>query len=285
MVGRAAAVLLLMLAAASLAHAGETAWQILHRQRALEEGERHWNDRYEQLQMDTVDSAQAARRMTLDLFDKKFPGREQRTMGYFSAPVNVKGTAFFAIEHPNRLADQWLFLPDAERPRLVGREARKRDFLGTGLSYADLDLIAQLVSWTEADADASLRSEEAIDGVRCHVIELTPKREEVGYQRIVLWVGCDDLVARQLEFYGTAPSGWFGFGGSAAASAPTRRIRQSELRMIGTIPVPLHAEVETPDSGSKTTIRFTHVAFDQDLPDNLFSQSAMTWGSFRPLAK
>jgi Outer membrane lipoprotein-sorting protein len=206
-------------------------------------------------------------------------------MAYFSAPDSVKGTAFLAISHPDRPDDQWLYLPEARRARRVGGALRTQGFVGTDFTYHDLDLLAEMPSWTEADATSRLRGEETVDGVRCHVIELTPKREDIGYERIVLWLAADDLVARQVEFYEPVPSsGWFGLS-TSAQTAPTRRIRQSDVRPVGAIPVPHRAQVETPSAGTKTTAAFTHVAFDQGLPDDLFSQPAMAWGSYRPVVK
>lgn len=277
-------VLVFVLALAAAARAGETARQILDRQRLLDQGARRWSDRHERLALEVLAPPRAPRQMTLDLFDRKYPDGQQKTMAYFSAPDTVKGTAFLAITHPGRPADQWLYLPVARRARRIGGEVRKEGFVGTDFTYHDLDLLAAMPSWTEADATSTLRREESVDGVPCYVIELTPQREDIGYQRIVLWLGRDDLIARQVELYETAPSsGWFGLGGSA--TPPTRRIRQSDVRTVGTIPVPYRAEVETPSAGSKTTVSFTDIAFDQDLPDGLFSEPAMEWGRFEPAPK
>jgi hypothetical protein len=260
--------------------ASETARQILDRQRALDQTTRRWVDRQEGIRMQVLAPPRAPRDMAVDLFDRKYPNDEQRTMAFFSAPDTVKGTAFFAVTHADRPADQWLYLPEAKRARRIGGEVRKQGFVGTDFTYHDLALLNEMSSWTEADAASHLRGQETIDGVSCDVIELTPKREDIGYERIVLWLGHDDLVPRQVEFYETAPSsGWLGFGGS---TAPTRRIRQSEVQSIGAIPVAHHVEVETPSAGTKTIVTFTRVAFDQKLPDDLFSQPAMEWGSYRP---
>lgn len=276
--------LLLLLAALLLpaaAGGAETARQILDRQKALDDGERHWSDRHQRLQMDVIDPHRAPRHMTMDVFDKKYPGSEQRTMAYFSAPEAVKGTAFLAVTHSDRQADQWLYLPEAKRARRIGGESRKSGFVGTDFTYHDLDLLSEMVSWTEADAASSLRGDETIDGVACHVIELRPKRDDIGYQLIVLWLGNADLVARQVEFYEEAPSsGWFGFGGDG--TQPVRRLKQSDLRPIGNIPVPHAAEVQTPRTGTKTVVTFDHVVFDQALPDELFTQPAMEWGRYTP---
>jgi len=194
----------------------------------------------------------------------------------------VKGTAFFAITRPDRPADQWLWLPEARRARRIGGAARKQGFVGTDFTYHDLDLLSEMPSWTEAEATSTLAGEATIDDVPCHVISLTPQREDIGYERIVLWLGKADLVARQVDFYETAPSaGWFGLGGAAQAP-PTRRFTQRDVRPAGTIPVAHRAEVETPAAGTKTLVTFSQIAFDQRLPDDLFSQPAMEWGRYTP---
>lgn len=275
--GRTVAILCLLLAAAPLA-AAETARQILDRQRALEDGARRWRDRHERVRMEVIDPRREPRLMVVDLFDQKPGGGEQRTMAYFSAPDTVKGTAFLAFTHTGRAGEQWLYLPEARRARRIGGEVRKQGFVGTDFSYHDLDLLAQMPSWTERDATSKLRGEATVDGVRCHIIELTPQRADIGYQRIVIWLGVDDLVARQVEFFETVPTSMFGL--TAAAVQPTRRVRQSDVRPVGKIPVAHRAEVETPSAGTKTIVTFEQVAFDQKLPDDLFTQPAMEWGKF-----
>src|SRR5262249_54573043 len=133
---------LVVLLATAAAASGDTARQILDHQRALDDGARHWTDRHEQLEMEVIDPARAPRPMRVDLFDKKYPGRQQKTMAYFSAPDSVKGTAFLAITHGDRAADQWLYLPEARRARRIGGEVRKQGFVGTDFTYHDLDLLA-----------------------------------------------------------------------------------------------------------------------------------------------
>jgi hypothetical protein len=96
---------------------------------------------------------------------------------------------------------------------------------------------------------------------------------------LILAVPATGETARRIDLYETAPSaGWFGIGADGA-SEPTRRVRQSDLRSVGTIPVPHRAEVETPSAGTQTVVTFTHVAFDQGLPDELFNQPALEWGA------
>ena len=272
----------LAVASASSAPASESARQILDRQRALDDGERRWSDRHQRLTMEVIAAERSGRVLTVDLFDKKVAGDEQRTMAFFSSPASAKGTAFLAITHPDRPADQWLYLPEFRRARRIGGAARTSGFVGTDFTYHDLDLLAEMPHWTEADAASSLRGEETVDGVPCHVIELAPRRADIGYERIMVWLGRDDLVVRRVEFYEQAPSaGWLGLGGGGSAQ-PLRRITQSEVRRVGSIPVPFRAEVQTPAAGTRTVVTFAAVAFDQGLPDDLFTQPALEWGSFSP---
>lgn len=273
---------LLALGAVSSALAAEAARQILDRQRALDDGERRWRDRHQRLTMEVAVPGRLGRAMTVDLFDKKAAGGEQRTMAFFSAPASVKGTAFLAVTRPERAADQWLYLPELRRARRIGGAARTSGFVGTDLTYHDLDLLAAMPRWTEAEAASSLRGEESVSGVPCHVIELRPQRADVGYARIVVWLGRDDLVARRVELHEQASAaGWFGLGG-AAATPPTRRITQGDVRRVGAIPVPFQVEVETPAAGTRTEVTVASAAFDQSLPDDLFTQPALEWGSFSP---
>jgi hypothetical protein len=249
--------------------AAESARQILDRQRALEDRERRWVDRHQTLRIEVLDPRRAPRQLAVELFDKKYPARQQRTMAYFTAPDAVKGTAFLAVSHPDRPDEQWLYLPEHRRARRIGGAARTQGLVGTDFTYHDLDLLAEMPAWTDGDASSQLRGDETIDGVPCHVIELTPQRADIGYQRIVVWLGRDDLVARQIELYV-----------NDASEPPTRRVRQSDVRKVGSIPVPHRAEVETPSAGTKTILIFTDVAFDQNLPDELFNQPALEWGSY-----
>src|SRR6185295_14573913 len=116
------------------------------------------------------------------------------TILFFLTPAEVKGTAFLAFTHKGRSADQWLYLPALKRVRQITASSRGESFVGTDLSYHDLDLVQEMPSWTEADARSSLRGEEAIDGTPTHAIELVPQREDIGYKRVVVWLGKDDLV-------------------------------------------------------------------------------------------
>jgi hypothetical protein len=257
-----ALVLLVGLVAPAL---GETAREILDRRKALDDTTRHWDDRHEKLKLTIVDKHGGERLREMEIYDRREPGDEQKTICFFLAPAEVKGTGFLAFMHKGRPADQWLYLPELQRVRQITARTRNESFMGTDLSYHDLDLIQEMTSWTEEDARSSLRGDETIDGTACHVVELASRREDIGYKKIVVWLGHEDLVPRQLELWDDG-------------SEPKKRVKQGDIRAIGAIPVPHHLEAATPAAGSHTVIGIADVQFNQKLDPELFSQRYLERG-------
>jgi hypothetical protein len=264
MLTRAAAALLVVALVGATAGA-ETAREILDRRKALDDGPRHWDDRHEKIKL-TIVGHGPDRVRELDLFDRREPGDEQKTILFFLAPAEVKGTAFLAFTHKSRPADQWLWLPALGRVRQITARARDESFVGTDLSYHDLDLIQEMTSWSEADARSSLRPDETLDGVATHVIELAPQREDIGYKKVVLWLGNDDLVPRQIDFF-------------EDGSQAKKRIVQRDIEPVGAIPVARRIEVATPEKGSHTAIEVSDVQFNQHLDPDLFTQRYLERGA------
>jgi hypothetical protein len=246
-------------------HAGESAREILDRRKALDDTTRKWTDRQEHLKMTVRDARGGERQRELTLYERRLPDGERQTIVFFQSPSEVKGTGFLAYTHKGQPAEQWLYLPELNRTRQITPRSRTESFVGTDLSYQDLDIIQEMSSWSEADARSSLRGEETVDGVPTHVIELEPQRAGIEYKKIVLWLGRDDLAPRRLEFYDEG-------------SEPVKRLQQRDLRDVGTIPVAQHVEVETPAKGSKTVIESSGAAFDQHLEPELFEKGALERG-------
>jgi uncharacterized protein len=247
------------------APAAETARQILDRRKALDDGARHWTDRHQRLRFRILDKRQTERTRDLELYEKRYPGDERKTIVFFLTPPEVKGTAFLAFTHKGKPGDQWLYLPALQRVRQITASARTESFVGTDLTYRDLDILSEMVSWTEDDAASSLRTDEAEGGVPCHVIELAPKRDDIGYKKIVLWLGTDDLVPRKLEFY-------------EDGSTLTKRLVQSAIHDVGAIPVADATRVDSVAAGTSTDIAVSATEFDQKLADDFFTERSLEQG-------
>lgn len=256
---------LLLTALTADAGATETARQILDRRKSLDDTTRHWDDRSQRLKLRILDRRGGERVRELELYERRYPAEERKTILFFLVPAEVKGTAFLAFTHKGRPADQWLYLPELKRIRQITARTRNESFVGTDLTYHDLDLIQEMTSWSEADATSALRAAETLDGTPTHVIELAPQREDIGYERIIVWLGREDLVPRQLEFH-------------QVDGEAQKRIRQDDVRVIGAIPTAHRVEVTTLAAGTRTVIEVADVKYNQKLEDDLFSQRALERG-------
>ena len=254
-----------LLVAMSAAASANEAWDILDQRRHLEETTRRWDDLSRKMTLRVVYRAGGTREDQIEVYERRADG-ERKTIAFVVAPAEVKGTGFLAYAHAGRAPEQWLYVPDLKRVRQIASTMRNESFVGSDLTYRDMNLLAEMPSWSDADATASLRSEETVDGTASHLIELTPKREDIGYDRILLWLGKQDLVPRKLELY------------ERQQAEPRKRITQHDVRLVGAIPVAYRTEVETPTTGSRTAVEITDVKFNQGLKDDLFTQRQLERG-------
>jgi hypothetical protein len=245
----------------------ETARSILDRRKALDDTTRHWDDREQHVTLVVQKKGGAVQRLRLTMYERRLPDHEERAVLFFEEPASQRGVAFLSFSHPGRADEQWIYLPALKRVRQIGvsKAARKESFVGTDLSYHDLDVLQDMTSWSEAEAPAMLLGEETIDGAATYRIELKPARDDVYYTRILLWLGKDDLVARRTEF----------FDGGAE---PVKRIRQSDVRTVDGIPLAHHLDVETVAAGSRTSMAIDGVRFNQQLGPDLFTQRSLERG-------
>ena len=251
---------------ASAVLATETARTILDRAKALEEGERKWRDRHERVKLTISGGVGSDRIRELDIFEQKTPGGDphQKQLLVFRSPAEVQGTAFLAHLHRGRAAEQWLYLPALKRTRQIVAQMRTESFVGTDLSNKDLDIIADIVTWTEEDAGSALLADETIAGVPCHQIALAPKRADIGYPKLIVFLGKDDLVARALHFYDD--------------DGLKKVLEQSKIEKTGAIPVGRLVRVDTPAAKTSTSIEIQTVEFDQGLDEARFTQSNLDRG-------
>lgn len=269
------------IACASPSGATETAREILDRRKILDTTTRGWTDRHQRMKLTITSSRGDVRVRELDLYERKYPGSEQKAVVFLLAPEELKGMGFLAYTHAGRGGDQWLYVPANKRIRQISGKGRGESFVGTDFTFHDLDLLAEMPSWSETDATSSLRGEETIEGARCHVIGLTPRREDIGYKQIVLWLGRDDLIPRRIELYAeAASSGLIAklMGGKDEKQAPKKRVQQADLRLVGAIPVAHRVTVESPGDGTKTSIEIVEAQINQGLADDLFDQRHLERG-------
>jgi hypothetical protein len=247
----------------------ETAREILDRRKRLDETQRRWTDREQTITLHIYTERGRKPDQELILFERKVADGEEQSILFFERPATVRGMGLLSHSHAEGPADRMVYMPALDRVRLIRGEERHGSFLGTDLTYDDVDLLQDMPSWTEDDAAAKLVGDADVDGVATHVIELRPKRA-VGYGRITVWLGKDDLISRRTHFFEAADD---------PADHPVKEILQSKVDMVGAIPVPHRVEIRQPKLDSRTVMEVGRVRFDQGLEQDLFTQRALEHGA------
>jgi hypothetical protein len=243
----------------------EEARAILDRGQRLDRTERKWRDRTQQLGFE-IHGRTGDRTRTIRLYERRDESvRDHQLLLRVLDPPELRDLGLLQSTRPGESTRQWLYIPEFKRSRLIGGGLRDVPFIGSDLDHADLDLVTDLPGWDKSDAEASLVGEERVDEVDCHVIDLTPidltPNKPMAYGRIRIWLGKEDLFTRRLEFF--------------EDERLKKRISQSAIRNVGTIPVAHAIVVETPSVGTRTRIAVGETRFDLGLPDECFSQATL----------
>jgi hypothetical protein len=221
-----------------------------------------WTDRSALMTMRTVRGG-SERVRELRLLQRRITDGEQRTAMFFVAPDEVRGTGLLTFVHPDRAAEQWLYLPDLLRTRQIAARLGSESFVGTDLTYRDLDVIQSMPFWSDRRVTIGMLGEEPLAGTMTDVLTMVPKTDDIGYREIVVWLGRDDGVPRQIEFYD---------------ADLVRRLWQSDVWLVDGIPVAHHGEVESPLTATRTVIDVSEVRFDEGLEPGIFTTAGLERG-------
>jgi len=267
---RAAGAVLLgcALAAAPAARAQDGAWpdgeEIARRVNEREDGRAVARI----LHMELVDKGGTVRTRTTRSF-RRDVGDQRRSVLFFEAPANLKGTALLTWDERDPARDdvQWLYLPGLRKTRRVAMSERGRAFLGTDLTFEDMKNETRLAI---ADYRWQTTGEEVVDGARCWVVEATPVDErtarELGYGRVLLRIDAERWLPRLGEYWD--PRG-----------APLKRVWLGDVREVQGIWTPHRIEAENLQTGHRTRLEFRDVEYEAELPDDLFTEAGLARGA------
>jgi hypothetical protein len=207
------------------------------------------------------------RTMTIAQYHKLYTEEESKTILYVTAPADVKGMSVLSWNHPGtRADDQWIYLPDLKRVRRIASSNRREAVFGSDCTFEDFDLLMELEGWGSKEVEAKIVGEEEIDGVTATIIDLRPLKRTFAYDRLMLWVARKDWTLHRLDFF------------TPGATEPVKRAHFRGYRTIGVIPTFMQLEVASLDRGTKTQFNCEEAKYNQDLPDDAFSERAITRG-------
>lgn len=157
------------------------------------------DDESNSLVMILTDAKQRSRERQVSQYIKTDAQKNRSSIIQFTAPADVRGTSFLAIEHDEREDDQWLYLPALRKTRRISSSDQTDNFVGSDFTYEDLG--------TEdlQDFKYNLIKEVVIDGDQCYLIEAIPstasKKEETGYSKREIYIRKSDYIAKKIIFF------------------------------------------------------------------------------------
>ena len=214
-----------------------------------------WTDQHQVVRVTTVDAHAREQERMVELWERRYGDGGRKLLLVFLSPDNVRGTSVLSQQRASGAPERWLYLPRQKRARRFAGQMKDEGLMGTDMTAAEIDLMHESIGWTATEVRPVLRGTDEIDGVEAYGLEVVRAK---GYERIMLWVGTGDLVLRRLELFG-------------AETTALKRIRQSDVRFIGAVPVASRTEVETPGAGTRSVFEVVQAEFDRGFPDDVFS--------------
>lgn len=201
------------------------------------------------------------------VFRRRVDGQRQ-TVLFYTAPFNVRGTAFLIHDHAavDREDDQWLYLPALRKVRRIPAAQRGDWFLGTDLTYEEVknDNKVAIADWRFRRLENA-----SIDGTPVAVVEGRPASEalvaELGVSRAVWQIDPALAMARRVDY-------WDRNGN------PQKVVRNAEIRRFGTVWVATRIEVDNLKTGHRTRLSVSGVEVDGELEADLFTQARLVRG-------
>jgi len=188
-------------------------------------------------------------------------GADSKTLMYFEAPADVKGTSFLQFEYdaPEKEDDKWLYMPALKRVRRIAGSSKNEYFMGTDFTYDDL-------GDRSVDEDThELLGEEEMGGHACWIVEAVPVDEDYMYSRVVRWIRKDVLLPARVEFY-------------ERQGELLKILTVTDVREVDGFWSIYEMEMENVLEEHRTTIMHEDMHYNVGLSDNLFRVSTLERG-------
>lgn len=199
-------------------------------------------------------------RRTLQLATKRMNG-SLHGLGYFTAPVELRGMRMLMIERFDRNDDFFLYAPTQGKVRRISSAQRADAFMGTDLSYEDFERRYVV------DYDISMFGRETIQGEETYAIRCKP-RYESGHEYAIYYVAELDHAILEVRYFRRGRDG----------PVKIQRVPRDRMIAIDDHIVPTQMWVENQIRDTVTEVRFSQIRINPSLPDSLFSKSALEVG-------
>ncbi len=208
-------------------------------------------------EMTLVSASGASRTREIQLQNRR-TGEQDAMLVRFLAPADVRGTGLLMTGD-----DTWLYLPALGRSRRIAGHAKKGDFMGSDLSFDDMEQLG-MTGFGSKFAPTLLRTEE-FQGIQTYVLELSPLDSESDYSKLVMWVDQERFLPRKIEYVDLE-------------GKLLKVLHNEDIQDVAGRWVALAMEMENVQQGTKTMLKVSGVEFDVDIADSVFTVRSLERG-------
>jgi hypothetical protein len=221
---------------------------------------------------DRPDGKDASSLVTMALIEKGKPPRMRQMVSYrldkkagevaslirFIAPADIDGTGLLTLDFPNKEAEQWIYLPALQRVRRIASDRKAGRFVNSDYYYEDLRSRS-----VEKDRHHII-GRAKVAGVDCEILESTPvDAANSVYLKRQAWLDLDTLLPMRIDFFEKDPN------------QPSKRWWQLKKAQINGFWTVMDSTLVDLGSGHQTRLIVQKIAYDRNLPENVFSTRAL----------
>ena len=175
---------------------------------------------------------------------------EQRFYVFFNRPADVNRTVFMVWKHVEADDDRWLYLPALDLVKRIAASDERASFVGSHFFYED-------VSGRGPEEDVHVLLEETDN---YYVVESTPKDTKVvEFAKYKNWIHKQSYIPVKTEYLDDAGEVY-------------RVYTAEKVETIKGHATVTQSRMEDRQIGGATTMTYSAVDYDLDLPDDIFSE-------------
>ncbi len=222
-----------------------------------------WKDMTSKVELLLVNERGDTRKREIDMASRKRNKDETDMLMRFTAPADVKGTAFLIIEHKDGDDDRYLYLPAMRRTKRIASSGKGGNFMSSDFTYYDIGK-PKLNDW-----NYKLLGNENIDGKDCYKIECLPADKDIekdtGYGKIIRWIRKDILETVKSQYYDRGGREW-------------KQLTVPSIEKIGDIWFQTEMLMQDMQNKHQSKMVFTDIKINQNLPASMFNQRMLQRG-------
>lgn len=185
-----------------------------------------------------------------DRKDQEGPPGDQKYYVHINYPSDLKNTVLLVWKHPGADDDRWLYLPALDLTKRIAASDKRTSFLGSDFLYED-------ISGRDLNADTHQLVDTTSD---YYVLKNIPRQPDtVEFSEYTMWIHRKTFLPVKVEYLDKQGKKY-------------RVYTALEVETIQGYPTVTRSRMQDLALKQETTMEFTHIKYDRELPEDIFTE-------------